>query len=400
MEEGRRQFIEGEFTRAIAQLEEARTVLLQHTAALAADQNLRGLLYKALLYLSHAYLRTRQEAQAILTVQEAIRSYPDREFSLARYGPELARLYQKTKQTLGSGGLGSLTIDTRPKECLVFLNERYVGLSPLRLQGLYPGDYRVYLQRPGAQGRVHPAKVIPRGHRRLSFNFLLDRVLRSKSYAGFRFASPREKAALEQPLALQIAAALKADQIMLFDFDRLRGRRILRGRLILAPSGRVTRAALVFLEPTPPAPSTLKGLGSLLAEGKGGAAEGVHLLRHELSSRDTTGDQGRREAPGFFSARVFRWIMLGVGIAGLGAGAPLLALHGQGTCDAAAGVRCPDNYDTLAPGIILTGVGALSACASALFFYYAAQHGTPERSHVLLPWGTMGGGGLVGIVSF
>ncbi len=40
--------------------------------------------------------------------------------------------------------------------------EEKLGLSPLRLRALYPGRYRIYLQRPGAQGRVHPARVVAR----------------------------------------------------------------------------------------------------------------------------------------------------------------------------------------------------------------------------------------------
>ena len=360
VEEGRRQFIEGEFTRAIAQLEEARALLIQRTAALAANQNLRDLSYKALLYLAHAYLRTRQEDQAVRTVREAIRSFPDREISLARYGPELARLYREAKRALGVEGLGSLTIETQPGECLVFLNERYVGLSPVRLEGLFPGDYRVYLQRPGAQGRVHGARVPPRGRRRLSFNFLLDRTLRSSAFAGLRFADAQEKAAHEIPLALKVAAALDADQIMLFEFDRLHGRRVLRGRLILAPSGSVARAALVFFDPRPPAPAALKSLGLLLTKGRVDPAEGLLVLRRDPSPHGLAAGQPPGAGPGLFSAHVLRWIMLGAAVVGLGAGVPLLALHGQGTCGSAEGVRCEHNYDTIAPGIALTSVGALS----------------------------------------
>lgn len=400
VEEGRRQFIEGEFTRAIAQLEEARALLMQHSAVLAANQNLRDLSYKALLYLAHAYLRTRQQDQAARTVKEAIRSFPDREISLARYGPELARLYREARRTLGVEGLGSLTIETQPGECLVFLNERYVGLSPVRLEGLFPGDYRVYLQRPGAQGRVHGARVSPRGHHRLSFSFLLDRTLRSSAFAGLHFADRQEKATHEIPLALKVAAALDADQIMLFEFDRLRGRRVLRGRLIQAPSGSVARSALVFLDPRPPAPAALKSLGRLLVEGRVDPAEGFLVLRRAPAPDGLAAGQPQQASPGFFSARMQRWITLGAAVVSLGAGATLLAMHGQGTCDSAEGVRCEHNYSTMAPGIVLTSVGALSACASALFFYYASQPVAPERAALLLPWSTAGGGGLLGIVSF
>jgi len=71
---------------------------------------------------------------------------------------------------------------------------------------------------------------------------------------------------------------------------------------------------------------------------------------------------------GLFSPHVLRWVALGVAIAGLGAGIPLLAIHGRGTCDDAFG-ECPERQNTLAPGIALTAVGALSAGAAVLLFY-------------------------------
>lgn len=81
-------------------------------------------------------------------------------------------------------------------------------------------------------------------------------------------------------------------------------------------------------------------------------------------------EPGTQPAPGFFSARVFKWVALGVGAAGLASGIALLALHGQETCDRPHDFyRCEEVRDTLAPGVALTVVGALAAGAAAYLFY-------------------------------
>jgi hypothetical protein len=108
---------------------------------------------------------------------------------------------------------------------------------------------------------------------------------------------------------------------------------------------------------------------------------GYRLSVHEVQVRPgaTAAVQARLEqeppAPaepgsGFFSARVFKWVALGVGAAGLASGIALLALHGQETCDRQHDFyRCEEVRDTLAPGVALTVVGALAAGASAYLFY-------------------------------
>jgi hypothetical protein len=388
VEEGRRQFIEGEFVSAIQQLEEARRLLQLHVAQVASNQGLRDLQHKALLFLAHAYLRTRQAALANDRISEVIRGFPDRDLSRAAYAPELVRLYRDTRGELGRQRRGVLSVVTRPPGCLVFINERYVGLSPTRVGELHPGRYRVYVQRTNSRGRVHPVTISGADHH-AEINVDLDAAIRSEPYVGLRFPDQPTLERDEVAYAATIGRALDAATVILVGFRQHQGRRTLSGSVVAAATGRVLRSALVVLEPTPPSPATLRALGRFLVAGEGG--EGV-IIRSNAATAPRAEEQTR-----FFSARVFKWITLGVAAGALASGIPLLVLHGRGTCDSEA--RCPERYNTLTPGIILTAVGAVAAGTSAVLFVLDARARRQTRAMVV-PWGTAHAAGVSALLSF
>jgi len=389
VEEGRRHFIEGEFTEAIAQLEEARTLLLQRVALLASDQSLRDLLHRSLLFLSHAYLRTHQGERATERVGEVIRSFPDRDLSLVQvqFGPELVKLYREVRRELDRQQRGTLAITTQPPGCLVFVNERFVGLSPTRVVDLYPGRYRVYAQRQQARGRVHLATVAGAEHS-VEINFELDSVLETEPRVGLRYASQATMERQEIADSALVGQALEATSVLLVGLRRHQGRRALLGTTISPATRRVIRSGMVVLEPTPPAPATLKALGRFLVAGEGGA--GV-IIKASPATELAPVEAERGRGP--FSPRVWKWVTLGLAVGGLASGITLLALDGRGTCEAQAeGGRCPEMYRTLVPGAILTSVGGLAAGGSGLLFYLDARR--VDRTPAAALWPVPGGLGL------
>jgi len=121
----------------------------------------------------------------------------------------------------------------------------------------------------------------------------------------------------------------------------------------------------------------------------------VQLAGHRLSAHEVSAEAGgtvRVEAllepdgtapaaagGGPFSPRVLRWVTLGLAVAGLASGIPLLVIHGRDTCERQFG-ECPQQHNTLAAGVTLTAVGALSAGASALLFYFHARSQPAEEA--------------------
>ena len=378
VEDGRRLFIEGQFMDAVAQLEQARETLMGTVALVASDQTLRDALYKSLMVLGHCYLRLKQPDRATEMVSQAVRSFPDRDLSMVRYGPDLVTFYKKVRRELDRQPRGTLAISTRPEKCLVFLNERFIGLSPTRAVDLYPGRYRVYVQRPKEPGRTHLANVNGGDHQ-ISIDFALDRVLRTEPFVGLRFTDRQGMERDEARYAAAVARGVEASTAILLGFRRYQGRRVLQGTAVSADTGRVIRSGMVALEPAAPSPATIKALGLFLVSGKQGSGIIVHG-----GAAQAPPPQERDDGPGVFSARVFQWVTLGVAVAGLASGITLIALDGKGTCDAPVNGLCPESYRTMAPGIALTVLGGTAAVGSGLLFWWDARES--KRALSLAPW--------------
>jgi hypothetical protein len=399
---GRTEFIEGNFKRAIAKLERARSALLEHPALLATNQGLRDSLHMALLYLGHAYLRTTEGEKATERVSEVIRSFPDKELSLVRYGPELVRFYKKVRREMLQQPRGSLTVKTTPPSCMVFVNERYVGLSPISVENLHQGRYRVYTQTGRSRGRVYSVNVTGGGGQ-IQVDFELDRTLRTEPYVGFRFEDPDSMEGSEVSYAAAVARSLDASTAFLVGFRSHRGRRVLMGTVVNAATGRVVRSGMVALEPAEPSASTLGALGGFLVAGKSSQGviirSGGGVITHGVDPTAGGGSPAKPadEGPGFFSARVFKWITLGLAVGGLAAGVPLIVLDGRGTCDHD---RCPDTYHTMTPGIALAAVGGAAAVTSGILFYLDARRERPGTAAAIAPQLLPGGGGITASVRF
>jgi hypothetical protein len=90
------------------------------------------------------------------------------------------------------------------------------------------------------------------------------------------------------------------------------------------------------------------------------------------------------------------WASLGVGLAAVVPGAVLLGLDGRESCNAPAGVRCPEVYDTRVPGAVLTGLGgALLVAALVLSLVEDPGPGqAPDGDGAAGEGGNRTGGGL------
>jgi hypothetical protein len=144
----------------------------------------------------------------------------------------------------------------------------------------------------------------------------------------------------------------------------------------------------------------------------------VRLAGHELSVHEVVAkadavvrvdaqlERARDIAPaprrgGVFSVRTFKWVTLGVAVAGLASGIALIALHGREDCDKTLDhYVCPRRFESLAPGVVLAAVGGLSAAASITLFYRDSGRGSREPAAALVPTGFRGGAGLSALLTY
>lgn len=385
---GRLQFIEGEYAQAIRLLGDARHSMLQRQALMAADQTLRSQLHRATLFLAHAYLRLQDNAKAVSLVSEVVRSYPDRELSLVQHGPQLVDLYKRVRLDMRDQKLGSLAVVTEPAGCMVFVNERYVGLSPTQVSKLYPGKYRVYAQRPGELGRTHEVDITGE-NTQLNIDFGLDRALRTRPTVTLLYPTRNDMARYEKQHAITVARRLGATEVVVLGIRRYQGRQGIQATVLAVSTGRVLRSGMVAIEPTSPTPAEVKALGHFLSVGKPGA--GV-IVRSVDTAKSPSGPM----------SAAWPWTALGLGIASLAAGIPLIILDGQGTCE--AGV-CESTYNTMGLGLGLTIAGGAALVTSAVLFVLRARakrasEPPPRNQAVVMPFVARHSAGVTAQMSF
>lgn len=401
IEDAQRLFIEGRFKPAIQKLEQGRRLFVARAGMVASDQNLRATLHKGLLYLAHSYLRTGQRQLAEDRMSEVIRSFPDKEPTSVQFSPELVAFYQQVRTKMLAAPRATLTVETTSERCLVFINERFVGMSPVTVDNLYTGPYRVYVRTPKQGGRLHPVRL-EGGARSMTIDFALDQVFVTRPYVGLRFADREAREANEARFAAALGRQLKAPSVVVMTIRRHRGYRSLITKVVDSAAGQVQRSALVHLEPKPPTSNRVEELAAFLSGKPAGPQLMVLYPPHPRRSSGGAVDDGDR-APGRNRALpLLKWSALGVAVAGLAAGVTLLALDGRKTCSTPEGVRCPENYDTLVPGAVLTGIGAAAAVAGGVLFYldHRQQQEEAQRSALVAPWFGPGGGGVSAMVAF
>ena len=388
---GRRAFIDGDFQRAVKLLEPARKALMTAEGRLASNQSLRGSLHTALLMLGHTYLRLKQPEKATEAVSEAIRSFPDRDLSLVNYAPELVKFYKKVRLQVRRQKSATLRIVTEPPQCMVFVNGRFAGMSPARVEDLYPGRYTVYVRHAQAKGRVHQV-VMDGGAKQLSINCGLESVLGTGGEVALRFADAAAAKKNEVTYAASVARATGAPRAIVVGVRTEKGSRVLRGTTVSTDTGREVRTASVSLEPAAPSKASLQCLASFLVAPKSPPqCLGTPPPPPPPPKVD-------RESKGGWMG-VVKWVAVGVAVAGLGAGIPLIALDGQGTCD--TGGRCPEHYETMAPGIAATAVGGVAAVgAVVLFVLDSRDKKRPKKSTMVTPVLLPGGVGVGATVRF
>jgi len=394
IDSGRREFLEGNYRKAIIALSAALKNLSLRDALLARNQQLRTPLHEALLYLAHAHLREKENNRAVAVLTDTIRIFPDHHPALAKYGPDLVQLYRKVTRELSKQQRATLTLKSRRPGCSAFLNGRYIGVTPTKAANLLPGKYRVFMQRPNSPGRVHVIDISG-SPREVTINHALDAAIVRLPLVGLRYATTAARRASEHDHALAVARAIDAQQVTILGFVRHLGRRVIQGQVLGSATGRVLRSALLAVEPTAPTPAETKALARFLLSGQGGAGVIIGTAKPVPPS---AGGSGKRDG-GLFSARVWRWITLGIGVAALGTAIPLLVIDGKGTCGQD---RCPDTYQTLVPGAALAAAGGAAIAASVVLFLVEASNQKKQRratstatlTATITPWFGAGAAGL------
>jgi len=208
----------------------------------------------------------------------------------------------------------------------------------------------------------------------VTVSWQLDAALR----AGARLVFADEAARQEREArhAVGVARSLGSPSVVVLGIRDNRGRRSVVGAVYSADSTRPLRSGAVAVEPVVPAPERLAALARLLA-GDEAAADLVTPLV-ESKSRGTPEDD---RSGGGRPLRVWKWVALGGGLAALGAGVTLIAIHKTPE----DGSRDPSSRQTRVPGIVTTAAGAALSGLGVYLFVRDARDRRAGRSAMIAP---------------
>ena len=378
---------DGQYKPAIEDIEGGIALLAAAPVTLASDTSSRDLMLEALIYLAQANSRLGRTVEATRAMAELIRSFPDREISHAKHGPEPRKLYRKVKADLDSQGRGKLDITLDDAKTVVFINERYVGVGDTHVKDLFPGRYRVFLQQGDRPGRVHQVDVEAGIKATLNISWGIDSSLRtSAGYVGLVFDSEEQRAEHEAAYAIRVARALDATRVAVVGVRDFEGRRSLIGTMYSLDSTKPVRTAALAVEPVEPTEDKVRAMGRFLAGDEAAAKLFANLAdRHRSDATTATGAADKRGDP----RRPFqswKWVGLLGGLTTMGAGATLFAIHVPEFAD--DGSRNGDVRNTRTAGIITTVAGGVITLAG-VYMWIRDGKDARKRSVAVVP--TAGG---------
>jgi hypothetical protein len=261
-------FIDFQFQGAVQTGSRALALLMSRPATMARQQQIREHLYNVLIIMSMANSRLGNDEALTETMGEFIRSFPDRDVSVKKYGPEGAELYRQINKRMSTQAKGQLQIAASDGS-MIFVNERYVGLGSLKLD-LYPGKYRIYTQHGARKGRVHIAKVEAERKQTLLVDEVVDKSLRTANgFVGLVFADEKERNEEERRVTLQLGTAIGVQTIILVGFHKIKGRDAIVASALSIENGESGLSARVPLPKNgAPSPTQLRALAAFVTGSK------------------------------------------------------------------------------------------------------------------------------------
>jgi hypothetical protein len=111
---------------------------------------------EALMLLGATHILRGEEKLGTKRLEQAINVYPHVEPDPRIFNPAMRVQFQETSNRLGSRPSGTLSLTSNPSYCEVYVDGKFVGVTPLAVEGLTEGRHYVRLEKNGyrAWGKV------------------------------------------------------------------------------------------------------------------------------------------------------------------------------------------------------------------------------------------------------
>lgn len=360
---------------AVTKLAPALEQLLAQPATIAANPTRRDVVYKAMVGLMLAHKRLKRLPEGRLVAAELARSFADRHFNRAQFGPEGHELHRKAVEELEALGRGGLTVELDDQAVDVYLNERKVGVGSFTSDALLPGTYRVYLQKGAQSGRLRTIDVVPAKTARVTVQWAVDAAIRTEAgFVGLVFASEAERVALQNSAAVELARSLGARGVVLLGVRNVGARRAVIGSAVSVDTAKPDRAAWLRLEPTV-GEQEFRSLAGYLAGGP---------LASGLVAGEGNAVAVNRGAPPDANPprpfRIWKWVVPIAGVAAMSYGGYMISIHGDRYVLNGSPVRWQRNTIALGGAAV---AGGAAAVALGVYFWVRDERDQQAAPRVL-----------------
>lgn len=380
-------YINGDDKLAVSEAQQCIDILERAPAHMARKPDVRDIYFDALIIAAHSHMRLGNSQESTDAMSEIIRTFSDRSINSTRWDPDIIKLQSTIKADLAPE-VGTLRIEVSDPKTVLYVNERYVGAGDKEYTDLVPGKYRIYAEPAGEQGRVHTVNVSTGSITPLRIDSTLDTALRTRGdYVGLELDGESGRADDESPVVTSLARDLNASQVVVLGIRTVDGKRSITGVVYDINTGDVLHSAGVSIDPIVPSDDKIASLGRFLA---GDEVEGLAPL--VFDNGNGTGSNPRFDDTGNGGARFgkLKWMMLGLGVAGMATGGVLIAIHEPEFNE--DGSRNDSQLNTKVPGIATLAAGAVFTGVAIYMFMSGGNKSSREPAVSIAP--TDGGFGL------
>ena len=204
----------GDYAEALDQLAEAQELSRRAPEALNRDPARAQQVLDTCLYMVRALQQTGSASLARDLTQECRRLVLEGRASARKHPPEVMEMLASIDESREQQ-TGALRIVSEPSGCGVRVNGLPLGESPIEVDGLFPGLYRVQVEcSSGAPGRVHEIQVgLQTVDVRIDVRF--DDAVRTRPLLYLRYGDADSEAARRQSDATRVAETLPAGATLL-----------------------------------------------------------------------------------------------------------------------------------------------------------------------------------------
>lgn len=107
------------------------------------------LVAEALMLLGAAYVLRDEEKQGIKKLQQAFAMMPDIEPDPSVFNPSMRQTFNKSVEQLQKRPLSALVVDSKPDHAMVYLDNRFVGVTPLTVEKVMEGKHLLRVVKAG-----------------------------------------------------------------------------------------------------------------------------------------------------------------------------------------------------------------------------------------------------------